>query len=128
MLWSDLDRVANSHGVSRSRLVWSPQIVVDAPSLDGFASVSVAGEHVLVQAFIPQASDEVLGESVLHWLTWGDEVPFDAALLAPAKHNVRRELGTVVRDDQMRVAAMLGDPVQFSGDPAARDRVIDDRG
>ena len=40
-------------------------------------------------------------------------------LLAPAKHDVRGEFGAVSRDDQVRVAAMLGDPVQFSGDPAA---------
>ena len=110
---------------ARSR---SSQIVVFPPCLDDSPGVPITGRHVLVQAFITEASDEAFGESVLHRFAWRDEVPFDGALLAPTEHDVRREFGTVARDDQERVAAVLGDPVQFSCNPSSRDRVIDHNG
>lgn len=53
-------------------------------------------------------------------------MPFVLELLTPLENSVRSHLGTVVTADHVRIAASLGDGVQFPGDTDAGDRVVDD--
>ena len=55
-------------------------------------------------------------------------MPFDAALLLPAEHDVRSELAAVVADDHAGIASARRYPVQLAGDPQARQRGVGDRG
>ena len=50
-------------------------IVVKRPRLDHLPGMSVAGEQVLVQAFIPQSAVEALDKPVLHRLAGRDVIP-----------------------------------------------------
>lgn len=82
-----VDLVANWIGVSPSRLECG-LIVVGAPCVDDPASVAVAYEQVLVEAFVLQPADEQLHEAVLHWLARCNLVSFDLGLLLPLEDGV----------------------------------------
>jgi len=61
--------------------VWSRGVVVDPPIFDEGARLFEAREQVLVKAFVAEATDEALGEAVLHRFAGRDVVPFDLALI-----------------------------------------------
>ena len=63
-------------------------VVVDAPSFDDVARLGERGEHMLVQALVPQLAVEALHEAVLLRLARRDVVPFDATLLLPGEDGV----------------------------------------
>jgi hypothetical protein len=73
-------------GESPSRLVWSPDIVVDPPSFDDPAGFSETCEQMFVKAFVAQSAIEGLDEAVLRRPTRRDVVPFDAMFLLPAEY------------------------------------------
>lgn len=60
----------------------SSRIIVDPLSLDGFLGVTMAGEHVLVLAFVVQPHEGGLVEGKLRVLARGGNVLFEAALPA----------------------------------------------
>lgn len=62
--------------------------VVVAPCRDQVASMAQAGEQVLVEAFVPQMTVEVLDEAVLHRFAGRDVVPFDLSVLLPSQDRV----------------------------------------
>ena len=80
---------------------------------------------MLVQALVPQLAVEALQEAVLLRLARRDVVPFDAVLLGPLKHGIAGELGAVVEDDHLRLAALGHDPIEHAGNPRTGQRGID---
>jgi hypothetical protein len=55
-----------------------------------------AGEQVLVEAFVPQATVEALDEAVLHRFAGSDVVPFDLPVLLPRQDRIRGQLRAIV--------------------------------
>src|SRR4051812_43249941 len=97
----------------------SVQIIVVPPVVDDLAGMAVAGEQVLVEAFVSEPPIEAFHEAVLHGFPRRDVMPFDAAILLPSEDGIAGQLGTVVADHQERIAAMLSDGIQFSTDALA---------
>ena len=102
-------------------------IVIGDPVRDLFPSVIEPEKHRLVQQFVPHATVEALAKAVLHGLFRRDEMPDDLVLLRPGKHGVRRELGSVVRDDHAGRASPRDQRRQLARHAAARNRGIGDR-
>lgn len=66
------------------------QVIVVSPVFDSLPGMAVAGEQVLVEAFVAQASVEALHEAVLHWLARRNVMPVDGMVLLPFEDGVRR--------------------------------------
>ena len=97
----------------------SLSVVVAPPCFDGFAGVGEAAEEVLIETFISQSVIEALDKAILHGLACLNVMPLNTALLLPLKDGARRQLRAVVADHHARVAATLGDAVEFArGAPA----------
>ena len=90
-------------------------VVVDPPSFDDPAGLGERGEHMLVQALIPQLAIEALHEAVLLRLARRDVVPLDAIPLRPLEHGVAGKLRAVVGDDHLWLATLDHDPVEHEG-------------
>lgn len=71
-------------------------VVRSPPRLAG--ERSAGSEHVLVQAFVPEAAVQALDEAVLHGLAWCDVVPLDPAIFLPLQDRARGQLGALVAD------------------------------
>jgi hypothetical protein len=65
--------------------VWSVVVEVDSPQIAGMAE---AVEQMFVQAFVANPPVEALYEPVLHWLTRGDVVPVNLAVLLPLQDRI----------------------------------------
>src|SRR4029077_12945637 len=68
---------------------------------------------------------EALHEAVLLRLARRDVVPFDAVVLGPLEHGISGELGSVVGDDHLWLAALGHDPIERADNPRTRERGID---
>jgi hypothetical protein len=55
-----------------------------------------------------------------------DVVPGDVALVGPAQHRVRGQLGAVVRDDCPGLGAAHHDPIELARHPETGDRSVRD--
>lgn len=78
-------------------------VVVDPPVFDNLPGMSIVGEQVLIQAFIPQPAVEAFHEDVLHWLARCDVVPFDPDVLLPSEYVVGGQLSAVIGDHHARI-------------------------
>ena len=94
--------------------VGSAVIVIMSPGFGDPPGFAEASETVLVQALIPEASVEALAGAVLHGLPRLDEVVPDPPLIAPLVEYPAGELRAVVRDNDLRPAPFMDDPVQPS--------------
>lgn len=63
-------------------------VVVVAQCRDQVAGVAKAGEHVLIQSFVPQATVEALDEAVLDGLDRRDVVPVEISVLLPGQPSI----------------------------------------
>ena len=72
--------------------VWPPGIAVDAPRRDHLSGMSVAGEQMLVQAFIPELAVEAFHEAVLYRLARCEAA--GKCRSKPAGHQPASHLGT----------------------------------
>src|SRR5947199_2010382 len=82
-------------------------VVVVLPFRKSGASVSERCEECLVEQLVAELAVEALDEGVLRRLAWGDVVPIDAGLLAPAQDRSAGQLGAIVADDGVRLAALF---------------------
>ncbi len=94
-------------------------IVGDPPCFDDPSSVSVACEEMLVEALIPEATDEALDESVLLRLARLDVMPFDIPVAPPLEDGMAGQFRAVVRDDHAGSATPPDKRVQFAGNTLA---------
>jgi hypothetical protein len=85
--------------------VWPDRIVIVPPGGQHEPGMGQRGEQGLVEAFVPQATVEALHEAVLHRLARRDVVPLDPSLLRPAQDGRRGQLGAIIADDHMWLAA-----------------------
>jgi len=84
-------------------------VVVLLPVTKHGTGVDQRAEQRLVQALTPEASAEALNESVLHRLARCDEMPLDAAFLAPAQDRYAGQFRSIVIEDgQWTGSAPLG--------------------
>src|SRR5690606_32065089 len=80
------------------------------------------------QQLIAHAAVEGFDIAVLHRLSGRDVVPFDTVILRPGKDGVRGELGPVIRNYHVRLAATADQIGQFTCHPTTGDRCVRDRG
>ena len=102
-------------------------MVVSPSCLDAVAGLPIAGEAPLVQALIAQPADEALDEAVLHGLARCDGVPLDLPLLLPCQDGVGGQFRCPRRSCR-ESRAVLGDGLEFTCHPLARERVVCDAG
>ena len=82
-------------GSSRRARLRVVQVIVASPIFDDLPGITVAGEQILIEAFVAQASVEALDETVLHWLTRRDVMPLYSMVLLPFEGGVRGQLCAV---------------------------------
>lgn len=87
------------------------QVMVVSPVFNNLPRVAVAGEEVLVEAFIAQPTIEAFHEAILHGLARRDVVPRHGLVLLPFEDGVRCQLGSIVRDDHAGIPDAERDPV-----------------
>jgi hypothetical protein len=105
----------------------SALIVIDDPAGDHLARMFEAEKQALVERLVAHPAVEALAEAVLHRFARRDEMPDDLVVPRPAEHDVRGELGSVVRDDHAGSAALLDQRRQFARHAPAGDRGVGDR-
>ena len=84
-------------------------------------------EQGLVEQFVTQTVDEGFGEGVLHQFAWRDVTPLDLVVVSPSQDGGRSQLGAVVADDGLWLAASDQKPVELAGHPDAGDRGVGNR-
>ena len=89
------------------------EIVVGSPCCNLATRLFDVDEQGLRSKLVAHASVEAFDEAVLHRLAWCDEAPVDRVVLAPGEHGVAGELGAVVADDHIRLAAPFNDRRQL---------------
>ena len=92
-------------GLVSERGMRSRGVEVLPPFGDGAARMVEAEEQALVQEFVAHPAVEGFDVAVLHRLARRDVVPFDTVILRPGEDGVRGELGAVVGNDHVRLAA-----------------------
>lgn len=110
------------------RRMWTVVVVVDDPAGQRRPGMVEVAEQCLVEEFVPHSPIEGLADAVLHLTTRRDVVQLDSGLLRPEQDGVRDELGPIVADDELRLAAPGDERRQFASTPPARDRRVGDRG
>ena len=100
--WTGLQARSGKAAKARMRPVG---VVVRSTFLDQPASTRQISEHVLVQAFVPEAAVQALDEAVLHGLAWCDVVPLDPAVFLPLQDRARGQLGAVAHWEEARPLA-----------------------
>jgi hypothetical protein len=83
-------------------------------------------EQTLIEQLVPHPAIEAFAKTILHGFAGRDEVPGHSVLLRPGKHDVRCELGAVIRDDHAGLAAPFDQRRQLSSYAPSRDRGIRD--
>lgn len=101
------------------------QVIVVSPVFDNLPCMAVAGEEVLVEAFITQTSIKAFHEAILRRLSRRNVMPLDGVILLPFKDGIRRQLGPVVRNNHAGIARPERDLVQLAADTLAGQRVVD---
>jgi hypothetical protein len=80
-------------------------VVVGDPGADEPACLLEIDEQALVEKLVAHAAIERLDVAVLHRSAWRDVVPIDTMILRPYQRGVRGELGAIVGNDHLRLAA-----------------------
>lgn len=106
--------------------MWAVIVVVDDPTGERRPGMIEITEQRLIEEFVPHSPIEGLAEAVLHRPSGSDVLPLDAGLLRPQQDGVRRELRSVVADDELRLAVPGDECRQFAGNPLARYRRVGD--
>jgi len=103
-------------------------VVVRPPCLDDPSCCCQRWKQVLVQALVAQATIKAFDEAVLLRLARRDVMPLDPSILAPGQDGVTGQFGTIVAGHRARQPATFGDGAQFTNDPPALQRRVDDTG
>jgi hypothetical protein len=78
-------------------------IVIDPPVFDDLASLTDAGEPMLVQAFFTVSAVETLNVGVLGRLAGVDEIQLDAVISGPSIQRPRAQFRAVINDQDSGV-------------------------
>ena len=95
-------------------------IVIDPPVFNDLLRFADAGKPMLVQAFLPEAAVEAFNVGVLRWLAGFDEIELNAMIVSPSVKRTAPEFRAVVHDQNVRVSALTGDPLQHFHDALSR--------
>ena len=94
-------------------------VVIGTPGFKHGAGMREGAEQGLVEQFVAQAADERFSEGVLHRFARRDVVPGNLVIVGPSQDGVRGQLGAVVADDRLWLAALVEEPIELAGDPGA---------
>lgn len=139
--WRGALRVAQRQaplwGEGSGKLGWGPPAeaevgpfggIVRAPSGERGAGLVQGREQGLVQEFVPQAAVEALEEGILGRLSGRDIVPVKLAVSRELQDRVRGELGPIVADNRLGLAAGVEPRCQLARHPCARQGGVGDQG
>ena len=107
--------------------MWPRGVVISDPGADELAGLIEIDEQALIEKFVAHAAVERLDIAVLHRSARCDVMPVHTMILRPARHRVRGELGAIVGNDHLRLAARANERRQLACNPFARDRSVGDR-
>ncbi len=96
-------------------------VVVVVLSFDYFRGILAAGEPVHVEALVSEVAVEALDVGVLDGLAKANAVELRACTVGPGVHGLADELGTVVADDRVGLAAKRGQHVELASDAITAD-------
>ena len=91
-------------------------VEVHAPSFQDSSSFVNGLEPVNAQALITKPAIEGLDEAVVDWLTWPDEVEFEAALVSPSIEVFAGEFCPVVQRDHVGLSTLEDQTVEHCRD------------
>ena len=80
-------------------------LVVEAPAFEDGTGLRQRAEQGLVQQLIAQSAVEAFDKGILHRLTRDDVMPADPLAVSPGQDRCRGQLGAVIGDDRLGVAA-----------------------
>src|SRR4029079_9982818 len=101
--------------------MWSVIVVVDTPSLEHGAGMWQRAKQRFVEQFVPESADKGFGEGILRWRAWRNVVPGDLVICVSAQDGIAGQLGAVVADDHLRLAALDEQAVELARHPVAGD-------
>ena len=81
-------------------------------------------EQALIEKLVAHPAVEGLDVAVLHRSARCDVMPIHTMILRPAQHRVRGELGAIVGNDHLRLAARADEHRQLACNSFARDRGV----
>ena len=76
-------------------------VVVQPPTLNDPTGICKVNKPVLVETLVSEPAVEAFYKGVLDWLARIDEVQLNSSSLCPDRHNLTRELRTVVHDQHL---------------------------
>src|SRR5262245_49017147 len=97
------------------RRVRSHTVEIAAPRLKVGAGLGQRAKQGLVQALVPQSTDEALNKRILLRLAGCDVVPVDIPRPCPVQDRLAGELGAVVRNAALGSASTCDHCIKFPG-------------
>ena len=104
--------------------MWSSPVVILLPFFKRFAGIAQCAKQRFVKAFISQFAVEAFNEAILLGLSRCDEMPIDAGFLHPLEDRHAGELGSIIRNNCLRLTAYSDDPIQLACNAVPRQRRI----
>ena len=80
----------------------SVRVVGNPPCFDDPTGMGIAGEEMLVEAFVPEPPYEALYECILLRFAGQDVMPSNFGIALPPEDGVRGQLRAIVGDDHTR--------------------------
>ena len=99
-------------------------VVVSDPGADEPTGLIEIDEQSLIEKLVAHPAVEGLDAAVLHRSARCDVMPIHTMILRPAQHRVRGELGAIVGNDHLRLAARADEHRQLACNSFARDRGV----
>ena len=116
-----LRRTNRSRGQTAMSEMRPDVVVVLSPKAEFASGIAQGNEDFFIEKLISKPCVKALDEAVFLRLAGGDIVPSDASLALPVEHGSGCELGSVVRDNRLRLAIEADDPAKFTSDPNTRE-------
>jgi hypothetical protein len=104
------------------------RVIVFAPGGQRCAGLVQGRVQSFIQELVPQAAVEALDKGSLGRLSGCGVMPVEFAVIHELQDRVRGELGPVIADDRLWLAAGVEQRRQFTRDPSPRQRGVGDQG
>src|SRR5690606_8172094 len=117
-------RILLRRAIAQSAL-WRLRVLLYAPLFGYPPRMRQALEPLLGQAFVTEPRVRALDIGVLDWLARAYERQLNHMMRPPGNQTIALNLRAVVHCDGGRKAAVVGEPLEHSGQASSRDRGVD---